>query len=186
MSEVRNLLSRLESGDAGAAQELLPLVYAELRKLAAIQMAKEKPGQTLQATALVHEAYLRLIGPQELVGWNSQGHFFAAAAEAMRRILVEAARRRNRLKRGGDLERLPLDFDLPDDTIDLANVVAVDEALQAFTHEDPIKAELVKLRFFGGLTLAECATAQKISIATAERYWRYSRAWLAAYLRGEP
>jgi RNA polymerase sigma factor (TIGR02999 family) len=180
MSDATQILSRLDSGDPSASAELLPLVYNELRQLAAARLAQEKPGQTLQATALVHEAYLRLVGTDRAQSWDSRGHFFAAAAEAMRRILVDAARSKNTLKRGGEFERQDIEMAAPDD--DAFNVLAVDEALQALAAEDTVKAELVKLRFFGGLTLVECAAALEISTATADRYWHYARAWLTARL----
>src|SRR5262249_40086177 len=157
---------------------LLPLVYDELRQLAAQRLAQEKPGQTLQATALVHEAYLRLVDTELAQRWDSRGHFFAAAAEAMRRILVEKARRRGRLKRGGDRQRLDLDAvqlsvqEVPDD------LLALDEALAELTREHPEKAELVKLRYFAGLTVTEAARVLGIGTSTADRYWTYARAWL--------
>jgi RNA polymerase sigma factor (TIGR02999 family) len=185
MSDVTQILSRLDSGDPSASAELLPLVYDELRKLAAAKLAQEKPGQTLQATALVHEAYLRLVGSDESPSWDSRGHFFAAAAEAMRRILVESARRKQSLKRGGEFKRQELDIAVSDFADDALNVLAVDEALQALHQEDAVKAELVKLRYFAGLTLAECAFALGISTATADRYWHYARAWLAARMRDD-
>jgi len=185
MSEVTQILSRLESGDSSASDELLPLVYRELRKLAGAKLAQEKPGQTLQATALVHEAYLRLVGANDLQRWDGRGHFFAAAAEAMRRILVEAARRKGRYKRGGDMKRCD---------VDLANVVAdrpceeilsLNLALDELAEHQPDKAELVKLRYFAGLTSAEAAEVLNISPATADRYWKYARAWLAQRVREE-
>ena len=179
------LLSAIEQGDAHAAEQLLPLIYEELRQLAAQKLAQEKPGQTLQATALVHEAYLRLVDVEEARHWNSRGHFFAAAAEAMRRILVEAARRKGRRKRGGDWQRRDLVVNepaVPDTDLD---IVAVDEALSQLAHEHPEKAELVKLRYFAGLTLAEAAAALNVSTATADREWRYARAWLARRLCDE-
>jgi RNA polymerase sigma factor (TIGR02999 family) len=185
MSDVTQILSRMDSGEAAASADLLPLVYDELRKLAAAKLAQEKPGQTLQATALVHEAYLRLVGSNESASWDSRGHFFAAAAEAMRRILVDSARRKQSLKRGGEFKRLDLDMAAPDFAGDALNVLAVDEALQALHQEDAVKADLVKLRYFAGLTLAECAFALGISIATADRYWHYARAWLAARMRDD-
>jgi RNA polymerase sigma factor (TIGR02999 family) len=184
MSEVTRILSAIEQGDAHAAEQLLPVVYDELRRLAAQKMAQEKPGQTLQATALVHEAYLRLVqSPQhdrEAAGqrWDSRGHFFAAAAESMRRILVEQARRKGRLKRGRDHKRVNLDdlaiaVDAPFD-----DLVALDEALSKLAEKYPEKAELVKLRYFAGFTVAEAAQALGISTTTADRYWTYARAWL--------
>ena len=179
MREVTRILTAIEKGDARAADELLPLVYQELRKLAAQRMKQEKPGQTLQATALVHEAYIRLVGT-ESQDWNSRAHFFAAAAEAMRRILIENARRKKRLKHGGgrqrvDLNKVDLSIDGPSDEL-----IALDEALAKLAIEDPVKAELVKLRYFAGLTVEQTAEILKISRATADRYWSYARAWLFA------
>jgi RNA polymerase sigma factor (TIGR02999 family) len=178
MSEVTRILSAMEQGDSRAAEHLLPLVYDELRRLAAQNLAREKPGQTLTATALVHEAYLRLVGPGDEPRWQSRGHFYAAAAEAMRRILVENARRKRSLKRGGSLARQELpeaDLAAPEPREDL---LALDEALDRLAAEDKIKAELVKLRYFAGLTGAQAARALGISRATADRYWAYARAWL--------
>jgi RNA polymerase sigma factor (TIGR02999 family) len=178
MSEVSQILDALERGNAAKAAELLPLVYDELRRLAAQRLAHEEPGQTLQATALVHEAYLRLVGSDGSGNWNGRGHFFAAAAEAMRRILVENARRKRTLKQGGDLTRQPFDESVlaaPDTDEDLE---ALDEALRLLAAEDPVKARLVALRYFAGLTGAEAAEALGISTATAERYWTYARVWL--------
>jgi RNA polymerase sigma factor (TIGR02999 family) len=183
MKDVTGLLNALAQGDPSAADQLLPLVYDELRRLAAQKLAHEKPGQTLQATALVHDAYLRLVDRQQAQHWDSRGHFFAAAAEAMRRILVENARRKRRLKRGGDRQRVDLGEvevgpDLPRD-----DILAVDEALDRLAAEDRPKAELVKLRFFAGLSLEEAAECLGISRATAARHWAYARAWLYDYLR---
>ena len=178
MSDVTRILSAIEQGDPHAAEQLLPLVYAELRNLAAQKMAQEKPGQTLQATALVHEAYLRLVGTEQIQHWDSRRHFFAAVAEAMRRILIDRARDKRRLKRGGHWRRLRLDaIDLsvaepPDD------LPALDEALQKLAQEDPLCAELVKLRFFAGLTLEEAAATLGIARRTADRYWAFARSWL--------
>jgi RNA polymerase sigma factor (TIGR02999 family) len=168
----------IEPGDGQAAAQLLPLVYDELRKLAAARLAQERPGQTLQATALVHEAYLRLAGSDQARRWDSEGHFFAAAAEAMRRILVECARRKRSLKRGGRLVRHDLDeaelaiSGLGDD------LLALDEALTRLAAQDPVKARLVELRHFAGLTLEQAANALGLSTTTAHRYWNYARAWL--------
>ena len=184
MTDITRILSAIEQGDPQAAEQLLPLVYDELRRLAAEKMAQEQPGQTLQATALVHEAYIRLVDVEEAQHWNSRGHFFAAAAEAMRRIIVESARRKGRLKRGGERRRSDLLTVDPDDGPNL-EVLAVDEALAKMAAHDPQKAQLVKLRYFAGFTLAEAASAMGISTATAERYWRYARAWLARELRSE-
>jgi RNA polymerase sigma factor (TIGR02999 family) len=182
MSDVTRILGAIEHGDPSAAEQLLPLVYEELRKLAGQRLADEKPGQTLEATALVHEAYLRLVGNDAPDHWNSRGHFFAAAAEAMRRILVEAARRKGRQKRGGAWSRR--DLAVVDPAIDgpNADVLAVDEALTQLATDHPAHAELVKLRYFAGLTLAEAAAALDMSTATADRRWRYARAWLVRRL----
>ena len=177
MNDVTRLLTALERGDAHAAADLLPLVYDELRRLAAVRLAQEPAGQTLQPTALVHEAYLRLVGADADVRWRGSGHFFAAAAESMRRILVENARRKKSLKRGGDRQRLPLDDVQP--TVRAAeDLLALDDALSALAVRDPVKAELVKLRYFAGCTFSEAAQVLGISVATAERYWAYARAWL--------
>jgi RNA polymerase sigma factor (TIGR02999 family) len=185
MSEVTNLLAAVERGDPRAAGELLPLVYDELRRLAAARMAEEKPGQTLQATALVHEAYVRLVGGTAAPQWDGRGHFFAAAAEAMRRILVDAARRKRALRRGGsgqrfdlregDLVAVPVDDDLLD----------LDEALSELAATDPRAAELVKLRVFAGATVEEAAEYLGVSPRTAKRTWTYARAWLGRRLGGE-
>lgn len=185
MSEVTLILAAAERGDPRAGEQLLPLVYDELRKLAAARLAAEKPGQTLQPTALVHEAYVRLVGGTPDQPWNGRGHFFAAAAEAMRRILVELARSKGRQKRGGERQRLSLDnveipFTGPSDEL-----LAVDEALTRLSAKHPEKADLVKLRFFGGLTGTEAAQALNISPATADRYWTFARAWLFRELAGE-
>lgn len=183
MSDVTQILSAIEQGEPQAAEELLPLVYKELRKLAAARLSQEKPGQTLQATALVHEAYLRLLGPAgKNQPWNSRGHFFAAAAEAMRRILVESARQKASLKRGGDRKRVAIDSEyVAIDEPDL-DLLALDEALSKLAVTEPAKVELVKLRYFAGLTMAEAADALGVSIATAERYWTFARSWLYAEL----
>ena len=178
MSDVTAILSQIEQGDPRAAEQLLPLVYDELRELAAQKMAQERPGQTIQATALVHEAYLRLVGSDPDQHWNSRGHFFAAAAEAMRRILVNRARDKNRLKRGGHLRQLEMD------SIDLAletpneQLLALDEALERLADENEVCANLVKLRFYAGLSNNDAAAALNISSSTADRYWAYARAWL--------
>jgi RNA polymerase sigma factor (TIGR02999 family) len=184
MNDVTRILSAVEQGDAGAAEQLLPLVYDELRKLAAQRLAQEKPGQTLQATALVHEAYLRLVSSDEGRVWDSRGHFFAAAAEAMRRILVENARRRGRQKRGCGRARAELlEADLAvDDPPD--EVLAVDEALERLAAEDLQAAELVKLRYFAGLSVEEAAQALGMSRATAYRHWTYVRAWVRCEVLG--
>lgn len=182
MSEVTLILDSIEQGDPEAADRLLPLVYEELRKLAAAKMARESPGQTLQPTALVHEAWLRLTGNDDQV-WKNRAHFFAAAAEAMRRILIDNARRRQALRHGGgqvrlDIQELELCAPAPDDQL-----LAIDEALGRFAALDPKKAELVKLRYFIGLTIEEAARALGVSEATAKRWWEYARAWLFADMR---
>ena len=179
MSDVTRLIDAAAAGDPRAAADLLPLVYDELRKLAASRLAAEKPGQTFQATALVHEAYLRLVGPDNGgPGWNGRGHFFAAAAEAMRRILVDAYRRKGRAKRGGDRHRVELD-DLPAPADDPADdLLALDAALDALARFDPTKAEVVKLRYFAGLTIEQTAACLDMSPATAKRHWAVARAWL--------
>jgi RNA polymerase sigma factor (TIGR02999 family) len=187
MSEVTRILSAIEHGDPHAAEQLLPLVYDELRKLAAQKIAQEKPGQTLQATALVHEAYMRLVArgrgerAESAESWDSRGHFFAAAAEAMRRILIDNVRRKRRPKHGGDRQRVHLTEALsvaspPED------LLALDEALAKLAQQEPAKAELVKLRYFAGLSLEEAAACLGISPATAKRYWAVARAWLFAAL----
>ncbi len=183
MTDVTQILSQIEKGDPSAAEQLLPLVYDELRKLAAAKLANEKPGQTLQATALVHDAYIRLVDVEKAQHWDSRGHFFAAAAEAMRRILVDQARRKKSARRGGDLKRRPLDYveiECPEPSLD---VVAIDEALSRFEQKDKLKANLVKLRYFVGLTIPQAAESLGISSATADRYWAYARAWLHAELK---
>jgi RNA polymerase sigma factor (TIGR02999 family) len=186
MSDVTRILSAIEQGDPSAAAELLPLVYDELRKLAAARLADEKPGQTLQATALVHEAYLRLVDGDLVRRWESRAHFFAAAAEAMRRLLIDQARRKRRPKHGGGRTRVSLDEALclretPDD-----DLLALDEALQRLAHEEPAKAELVKLHYFAGLSLEEAGKALDVSHRTAKRHWAYARAWLYAAIRDAP
>jgi RNA polymerase sigma factor (TIGR02999 family) len=183
MSEVTRILSAIEQGDPAAADQLLPLVYEELRKLAAQKLAQERPGQTLEATALVHEAYLRLVDVKQAQSWNSRGHFFAAAAEAMRRILVDAARGKHSLKRGGGRRRQPLDeANLVAAGID-EDILAVEEALGRLAAADADTAKLVNLRFFAGLTSEQAAEALGVSTRTAERMWRYARAFLLKELR---
>jgi RNA polymerase sigma factor (TIGR02999 family) len=184
MSNVTQILSQIQQGDPLAAEQLLPLVYDELRRLAAVKLRQERPGQTLQATALVHEAYLRLVNVEQAQDWDSRGHFFAAAAEAMRRIVVDKARRKASLKRGGDLKRI----DIPeiaqwseDRQIDL---LALDEALSRLEAQHPDNAEIVKLRFFAGLSLEDTAQAMGISRATAQRKWAFARAWLFGQVDG--
>ncbi len=185
MSNVTRILSQIDSGDPSAAEQLLPLVYEELRKLAAAKLAHEKPGQTLQATALVHEAYLRLVDQKTSQPWDNQRHFFAAAAESMRRILIERARQRQSLKRDGRMKRanlaeiepavLPLECD---------DLLGLDEALIRLERQHPRKAELVKLRFFAGLTTAQAAQALGVSVATADNDWAYARSWLRVEMSG--
>jgi RNA polymerase sigma factor (TIGR02999 family) len=182
MSEVTRILSQIEQGDPQAAEKLLPLVYDDLRNLAAARLAQEKPGQTLQATALVHEAYLRLVGKEDVPQWNSRGHFFAAAAEAMRRILIEIARKKGREKRGGVWEQVKLE------DLDVLNAVtpdqllSIDEAIEGLTADNPVAAKVLKLKYFAGLTLEQTGEALGISIATAYRHWAYARAWLRCEL----
>ena len=186
MSEVTAILRAATRGDPHAAGQLLPLVYEELRRLAAQKLAHEAPGQTLQATALVHEAYLRLTGGEEEPHWDGRGHFFAAAAEAMRRILVERARRKRSRKHGGGLRRHDADeaeLAAPEPVEDL---LALDEALDKLARTDPVKARLIELRYFAGLTIDEAAGVLGISAATAKRYWTYSRAWLYREMTGAP
>jgi RNA polymerase sigma factor (TIGR02999 family) len=186
MNDVTHLLGRIDQGELQAAEQLLPLVYDELRRLAARKLALEKPGQTLQATALVHEAYLRLVDTDTAQVWNSRGHFFAAAAEAMRRILIERARSKGRQKWGGDWRRVDLD------NLDLFTAVtpdqllALDEAIDRLAGEDPTAARLVRLRYYAGLSLEEAAEPLGISTATAYRHWSYARAWLLCALLGHP
>lgn len=177
MSDVTRILNAIEKGDAQAAEELLPLVYEELRHLASRKMSRESPGQTLQATALVHEAYIRLVGA-EAQNWKGRTHFFTAAAEAMRRILIENARRKQRLKRGGGQKKVDLEDAEPAVAEPAEDIVALNEALEKLALEDPIKANLVKLRYFAGLTVKQAAEILGISQATAERYWSYARVWL--------
>jgi RNA polymerase sigma factor (TIGR02999 family) len=188
MTDASRLLNAIEQGDSQAAGQLLPLVYEELRRLAAAQLADERPGQTLNATALVHEAYLRLVGrpskeQEKEVRWDSRAHFFAAAAAAMRRILIETARRKRRLRHGGDWRRIPLEGveaadDLPDD-----NLLALDEALKALAAAAPLKARLVEMRFFAGLSVEDAAHCLGVSRATADRWWSYARAWLFDFVQ---
>lgn len=186
MSDLTRILSAIENGDANAAEQLLPLVYDELRKLAAHKLAEEKPGQTLQATALVHEAYLRLVDVETAQAWNSRGHFFAAAAEAMRRILVDQARHKGSRKRGGGLARRDLDhleIALPEIPEDL---VALDAALTRLAAIDKAAADLVHLRFFAGLSIPEAAGVLGVSPRSADRLWAYARAWLHQEIQGNP
>jgi RNA polymerase sigma factor (TIGR02999 family) len=179
MADVTQILNAIEQGDPKAAAELLPLVYDELRKLAAARLADEKPGQTLQPTALVHEAYLRLVGGQSPQDWNGRGHFFSAAAEAMRRLLIDRARHKQTGKAGGGHRRIDLDDIEPAlEEGEGGRLLALDEALRQFEAEDPRKAKLVKLRFFAGLTAEQSAAALGVSISTAEKDWAYARSWL--------
>jgi RNA polymerase sigma factor (TIGR02999 family) len=182
MNDVTRILSAIDQGDPHAAEQLLPLVYDELRKLAAQKLAQEKPGQTLQATALVHEAYVRLVDVDKDQPWNNRGHFFAAAAEAMRRILVEQARRKSRLKHGREHRRVDLDSGCLVSAAPSLDLLTLDEALSRLATTEPAKVELVKLRFFAGLTMPEAAAALDISLATAERYWTFAKSWLYAEL----
>ena len=185
MSGITHILARLEQGDAKAAEELLPLVYDELRRLAANKMANEAPGQTLQPTALVHEAWLRL-GGSDAPGFQNRAHFFGTAAEAMRRILIERARRRIAAKRGAGAARVDLDeIEIPSPIAGDEQLLAVNEALEKFVALDPRKAELVKLRYFVGMSFDEAATALGIAVPTAKQWWAYARAWLAVELRGQ-
>jgi RNA polymerase sigma factor (TIGR02999 family) len=185
MSDVTRVLSKIERGDPQASAQLLALVYDELRRLAAQKMAHEVPGQTLQATALVHEAYLRLVDAEEVQHWNSRGHFFAAAAEAMRRLLVENARRKNALQRGGGRERLDLSLAEPEAPRLSQDVLALNDALEKLEKQDRNKAELVKLRYFAGMSMEQAAEAMGISPATAHRHWNYARAWLHQEITGK-
>jgi len=183
MSDITRILNRVEQADAQAAAELLPLVYEELRKMAAAKMALEKPGQTLQATALVHEAWLRL-GGSEAPSFQNRAHFFGAAAEAMRRILIERARRKIAAKRGGGAQVLDVDeIEIPSPAADDDRLLAVNEALEKFAALEPRKAELVKLRYFAGMSFGEAATTLGIAVPTAKQWWAYSRAWLTVELR---
>lgn len=185
MNEVTPILTNLAQGDAHAAQQLLPLVYDELRKLAAARLAREAPGQTLQPTALVHEAYLRLVGPDNAARWDSRGHFFAAAAEAMRRILIEAARRKLGPQHGGQLTRRDLDPEQPADLDRSEDLLALDEALDRLAAVEPRAAQVVKLRYFAGLTIEEAAAALGVSPRTVDADWAYARAWLVAAIRDQ-
>jgi RNA polymerase sigma factor (TIGR02999 family) len=185
MSDVTRILSAIETGDPHAAEQLLPLVYNELRKLAAEKIAHERPGQTLGATALVHEAYVRLVDVERAQDWNSRGHFFAAAAESMRRILINRARDKNRQKRGGGWQRVDLDRLHVVDQASEEQLIAVDDALQELGRRNGPCAQLVKLRFFTGLSLDEAAAAMGIARRTAHRYWAFARAWLYDALRPE-
>jgi len=184
MTEVTVILSAIERGDARAAEQLLPLVYDELRKLAAQKMAQEAPGQTLQATGLVHEAYLRLVDVEKAQHWNSRGHFFAA--EAMRRILIDRAREKLALKRGGNRRRVPLEEVDPPAGTPPEELLALDEALEQLTRLDPTAGQLVKLRYFAGLSVEQAAAALDVATATAYRHWTFARAWLHSQVAGRP
>ena len=183
MNDVTQILSQIEQGDPSAAEQLLPLVYDELRRLAAAKLSKEEPGQTIQATVLVHEAYMRLVDIDQPLRWNGRNHFFGAAAEAMRRILVERARRKKSSKQGGHLRRV--DLVVPSTAVEnpVEDLLALDEALTRFEQQWPDKAKLVKLKYFAGLTIPQASEALGISTATAERYWRFARAWLHSQLK---
>jgi RNA polymerase sigma factor (TIGR02999 family) len=183
MGDVTLLLQAVENGDSHAAERLLPIVYDELRRLARQKLAHEKPGQTLQATALVHEAYLRLVDVEKVQQWNSRGHFFIAAAEAMRRILVENARRKQQVGRGGDRQRLPLESVQLAEEAPSEELIALDESLDRLEQVDPVAAKLVKLRYFAGMTMPEAAEALGMPLRTAERNWTYARTWLHRDLR---
>ena len=189
MADVTQILSQIESGDSSAADHLLIVVYEELRKLAAARLAHEKPGQTLQATALVHEAYLRLVGGPDAQTWKDRAHFFGAAAEAMRRILINQARSKSSEKRGGDRHRVTLEDGIPEHSgvadASLTDLLALNDALDQLANEDPVKAQLVKLRYFAGLSLEDAALAIDVSNATAKRYWVYARSWLYGKLQGD-
>jgi RNA polymerase sigma factor (TIGR02999 family) len=182
MSDVTQILAEIHKGNTAAADELLPLVYEELRRLAASRLAQEKPGQTLQATALVHDAFIRLVDVQKVQQWNSRGHFFGAAAEAMRRILVENARRKRELKHGGDLQRVDLDHAAPVTHATPDQIVTLNDALSRLEQEDAAAAEIFKRRYFAGLTVEQAAESLGISRATAYRHWTFARAWLQSQL----
>ena len=185
MSDVTRILSAIERGDPNAADKLLLLVYGELRSLAAARLSQEKSGQSLQPTMLVHDAYLRLVDVDHSQQWSGRGHFFAAAAEAMRRILVERARRTRSLKHGGEMQRVDLDVAIAAIENQNEELLSLDEALTKFERQWPVKAELVKLKYFAGLTTREASQAIGVSTATAERYWKFARAWLHAQLKSE-
>jgi RNA polymerase sigma factor (TIGR02999 family) len=186
MADVTELLSAIDAGDPRAASQLLPVVYDELRKLAAQKMAQEAPGQTLQATALVHEAYLRLVDVDQAQQWNSRGHFFAAAAEAMRRILIDHAREKLALKRGGDWKRVPLEEVDPPAGTPPEDLLALNEALEQLLRLDPTAGKLVKLRYFAGLSVEQAAVVLNLATATAYRHWTFARAWLHSQVANTP
>jgi RNA polymerase sigma factor (TIGR02999 family) len=185
MTDVTRILSQIESGDPSGAEQLLPLVYEELRKLAAARLASEKPGQTLQATALVHEAYLRLVGTNEYQSWDSRGHFFSAAAEAMRRILLNRARDKKRRKRGGGYQRIDLDQVMVAVDAPAEELTDLDEAIDDLAERDALSAKLVKLRFFAGLSQKDAAEVLGLTRRQADRHWAYARAWLFDRLRDD-
>ena len=185
MGEVTVILERIERGDTRSAERLLPLVYDELKRLASRRLRDERPGQTLQTTALVHEAFLRLVDVERAQRWNSVGHFFAAAAEAMRRILVENARRKRRIKHGGGRHRVEVEIDAIPTRMSSEDLLALDEALEGLAKEDPVSAQIVDLRYFAGLTMDRVAECMGLAQRTAERYWSYARAWLHDRVRGE-
>jgi RNA polymerase sigma factor (TIGR02999 family) len=185
MTDVTRILNAMEQGDPTASEKLLPIVYEELQKLARARLSKEKPGQTIQPTMLVHEAYLRLVDIDQAQKWNNRGHFFGAAAEAMRRILVENARRKQSLKRGGHARHLELDPALAAIENPIEDLLDLDQAMTRLEQEWPKNAQLVKLRYFAGLTIPEASKAMGISTATAERYWRFARAWLHSQLKSD-
>ncbi len=186
MGDVTQILSAIDQGDPAAAEQLLPLVYNELRRLANQKLSQEKPGQTLQATALVHEAYVRLVDVAKAQRWDSRGHFFAAAAEAMRRILVENARRKRSLKHGGQFQRQDVDIDRLGHFDGSEDLLAIDEALDNLALENPPVAELVKLRYYAGLTVEQAASVLKVNVRTAHRYWTYARVWLLDAINSDP
>jgi RNA polymerase sigma factor (TIGR02999 family) len=184
MEHVTQILQQIEQGDPAAAEKLLPLIYDELRRLAAQRMRYERPGQTLEATALVHDAYLRLVDVEQAQHWNSRGHFFAAAAEAMRRLLVERARRKKRIRHGGGRQRVDLDTQLCMPAVGEDRLLEINDALERLAGQEPEAANVVKLRYFAGLTIKEAAAAMGISVRTANRHWTYARAWLYQQLEG--
>jgi len=185
MTEVSRILDQIDGGDPSAASQLLPLVYDELKRLAALKMANERPGQTLQATALVHDAYLRLVGSETPQAWNSRGHFFAAAAESMRRILVERARKKQRLRHGGGRQRVDLDVVNLADPDNYEFLDALDQAIDILAQENPVHAQVVNLRYFAGFTIEQTAETLQLSVRTVNRHWAYARAWLYQRLSGE-
>lgn len=186
MKDVTRILSQIDDGDADAANQLLPLVYGELKKLAASNLANENPGQTLQATALVHEAYIRLVGSDSQRCWDSRSHFFGAAAEAMRRILVDSARKKKTIKHGGNLRRVELFDPVVPKEPPANDLLALDKALSKLQRMDPLKAELVKLRYFAGLTIPQAANALGIGVSTADKYWAFAKAWLRTEMANSP